>query len=171
MNQTIATLLFCLFVSFYSCTPTAQTRRSYFLTIFQDEASTFRGLRLGDEVEKIKALNPTLTPQFQDILGLRYSVDIEKEGKNILIDYYLDNLKTGKESNHLTAIHVKVEWGDEVETADLYAEIHRKFIRKYGLPVGAYGDWVWEVPSYQMEVSLRLAPDRHTIYIQFIQKI
>jgi hypothetical protein len=160
---------FILLLFLSSCTPTQQTEQKHYLSVFQDENATFRGLNLKEDKKKIQILNEKFAPLYDDLLGLKYEYPLA-EGR-MTAEYYIDNLRTGRESNQISSIIVKIDWQDEMGAAKLYEEIQRKFTQKYGFPTGNYGDWLWESAAYQMNIYLRLSADKNKIQVQFVEKV
>ena len=150
------------------CNTTASTERQLYQVIFQEDESAFRGVNIGDKVGKVKTLNDKVAPVYEDLLGLKYNYPAGKG--NIHVNYYIDNLRTGKESNQVTAIALEIHWENEIETAQIYDEIHQKFIQKYGLPSGNYGDFFWENTGYQMEIRLKMSLEKKQILLFFTEK-
>lgn len=153
-------------LSLFACNTLQQAEQKHYLSVFQDETSTFRGINLKDDKKKVLLLNDKKKPIYDDLLGLKYEYTLP-EGK-LSSEYYIDNLRTGQESNRVSAILLKINWQDEIGTAKLYDEIHRKFTQKYGLASGKYGDWIWESAAYQMTIYLRLSAEKTGIQIQFV---
>lgn len=158
--------VFILFLA--GCATSEATEKKLYEQLFQDERTAFRGVNIGDKLAKIKSLNDQVKPLYEDFLGLKY-VYPTTNGK-VWVNYYIDNLRTGQETNRVTAISLEVKQENEIETAELYDEIRRKFTQKYGLPSGSYGDFVWEDTSYPMEVKLRMSLEKKEILIYFIEK-
>lgn len=150
------------------CASTEATEKQLYEQLFQDERTAFRGINIGDKIAKIKRLNEGENPVYEDFLGLKYVYPIQN-GK-AWVNYYIDNLRTGQETNRVTAISLEIRQENEIETAELYGEIRNKFIRKYGLPSGSYGDFVWEDSNYPMEVKLSMSLEKKVILIYFTEK-
>lgn len=166
MNKSSLPLATLLVFSLFACNTLQQGKQKHYLSIFEDETSTFRGINLKDDKKKILLLNDNKKPIYDDLLGLKYEYSLP-EGK-LTSEYYIDNLRTGRESNQISAILLKIHWQDEIGTAKLYEEIHRRFTQKYGLASGKYGDWIWESAAYQMTIYLQLTAEKTGIQIQFV---
>ncbi len=160
-------LLIGIIIGLGGCASTASSERKQYLSIFENEESSFRGVNIGDKIAVVKKNNPNEKPLYEDLLGLKYKYP--QQAGIVWASYYIDNLRSGRESNQVTAITIEINWENEVETAHLYEEIHHKFVQKYGFPTGNYGDFLWESQAYRTEIHLRLRLETRQIFLYFIE--
>lgn len=162
-------LAFGLFLS--ACTPQHFSHSELFQKIMKDvETSTFRGTTLGEHIDLVKEHESPLEPTHEDIMGLRYQIDLDAD-KYMIVVYYKDNVKTETESNRVTSIVANIYLTGELETAQLYGEIQDYFIQdnSYGLASGTYGNYIWESRIKSgMEVLLKLDENKNLITLNFI---
>lgn len=157
---------FALSIVLAACTGLKQTSQSRYNEIFGAEAGFFRAARIGDDKKKIRTLFQQQSPLYDDLLGLTYIFPLT-DG-TVRAEFYSDLLSTSTESFPIRAIHLYLNLQDEIKTAETYDEIHKEFVKRYGLPDGAYGGWFWQNPANQMSIYLMLLPDKQRIKIQFI---
>lgn len=149
-----------------SCAGTKQTTLSRYNEIFGTEAGFFRASRIGEDKKEIRTRFRDQSPLYDDLLGLTYIFPLT-EG-TLRAEFYSDFLQTGTETFPIRAIHLYLSLQDEIKTAETYDEIHKEFVRRYGVPDGAYGGWFWQNSANQMSIYLMLLPDKQRIKIQFI---
>lgn|GEM_PF-2104694 len=152
-----------------ACSQTSAEEKAHsvlFEKIFLDTGTTFRGVNLGDSliVAEQKEAN---SPKHRDLWGLAYEYQVSSE-QRFKIEYYIDNLKTGKETNRIISIIGNIFIENEIETAKLYNEIVRYFQRKYGPPIGKHGAYIWENKVNNIEIRLTLYEESRGLSVNFI---
>ncbi|MFN0203440.1 MAG: hypothetical protein ACKVTZ_18075 [Bacteroidia bacterium] len=155
-------LLLCLL----ACQTSQQVEQKRVMHIFLTENATFRGYNLGDSLSKIKA-KAEMPPKHEDWLGLVYAYQVEKNCQ-MQVEYYADNVQTGRKSNRLQAIIANIELQDEIEAANLYEEMQEFLIQKYGATSGNFGNLRWEDPLLNLEILLKLHPNKKGITLNFL---
>lgn len=161
-----------LLLLFPSCVQKKAKRSQLFDEVFKSEQATFRGVNLGDNIKKVIEMEAPLDPKYVDQLGVAYELTVA-EGQQLSVEYYVDNKKTGQNSNKVTSIWANILLDDEVMAVRLYNEIQEYFnsIEAYGLSNGTYGNYTWESRTNdrsRMEVILKLNNNRQGITLNFL---
>lgn len=159
-------LYFCMGI--WGCVSTSETRSEVYFPIFGKSTGVFRGINVGDGLE-VARKKMGENPIYNDRMGLKYVLKEIGEVQTS-VEFFADNLRTGKESNRITAISVSLKLKDEIQTTEVYEEILNQFVRKYGITGGNFGDFIWDSPSSRLKVYLKLSADRKSIFAFFIEK-
>ncbi|MEL6697134.1 MAG: hypothetical protein AAFP89_12875 [Bacteroidota bacterium] len=166
----VSSILLVSLFGFWACESQPMEDREMFLQIFKDEASTFRGVEPGDPVSLVREKEQPLAPTFVDEIGISYE-DTLSEGRFVLIDYLIDNLKEDKPREKVVSIVANIFMPNEVETATLYGQVAAYFDKNYGVSSGLYGDYSWEGVSNNstpMQIHLKMSDNRRGFTINFV---
>ncbi|MEO0582114.1 MAG: hypothetical protein AAF135_07830 [Bacteroidota bacterium] len=166
----VSSILLVSLFGFWACESQPLEDRGIFLQIFKDEASTFRGIEPGDPVSLVREKEKPLTPTFVDEIGISYE-DTLSEGRFVLVDYLIDNLKEDKPREKVVSIVANIFMPNEVETATLYGQVATYFDKNYGVSSGLYGDYSWEGVSNNstpMQVHLKMSDNKRGFTINFV---
>lgn len=157
----------CLLVlTVTSCTSAGNDHSELFFSIFKDEQSTFRGSKLGVQLETVRN-RETGSLTHDDERGFVYNVNLG-DGREMVVEYYKDPRAMGKHINRLMAINADIELRDEVEAVQFYEEVSNHFTRNYGFAEGQSGDNLWTSAEDSLEANLRLSDNKSGLNLYFV---
>lgn len=144
-----------------SCGPPKAERSELFTKLYGDESGDFRGVNLGEPLEKVKEAE-TGSPKTTDRFGYVYKINLGEE-KYAMLEY----MSREGENRIVNAIVANVFLNDEGETSDIYRESEEFLRGRHGVPDGNFGSYRWSDGEKEMEISLRLLDDKKSFSLNF----
>lgn len=129
--------------------------------IFREGEGTFRGVDLGDDLEKVRKIENGLALN-DDRFGLVYRTNLD-EGEKCMVEY----MSMGDEPRTVSAILVNAMLAREQEATRLYNEVEAYLRGRHGVPEGSFGTYAWLDPERSLDITLRMLSDKKSFSLNF----
>jgi len=157
-------ILTCLLLM-QACGSPRLERSELFTKLFGDESGTFRGVELGQPLQKVQSQEKG-SPRNTDRFGYVYRLDLGGE-RYAMLEYMSKDSKS-QENRIVNAIVVNVFLSDEGETSDLYKETEEFLRSQYGVGDGSFGEFNWNAEEKGIRVTLRLLDNKKSFSLNFV---
>lgn len=130
----------------------------------EEQEATFRGIRLGDDLESVKGKERT-GPKHDDQWG--YVYEYRLEGKNRYFLEYITKNKDGK-ARKVDSIVLNVLLEEKGEASKLFTEMEQHLRKVHGVAEGGLGNLKWEDDEQNLNVALRMLDDKRSISLNYV---